>query len=366
MNKNDKFQDKKGIPPLRARFLELAEQRRLAVNTRKAYLHWIREFIKYHNPRSPSDLGGEEVGAYLTFLVSKRHVSASTQHLAFNAVLFFFRYVLDKELGQLPQIPRALRRIKHNNALTRAEFSSLLAHIPTDLKLVFLVMYGCGLRITETANLKMRDVLWDEDLIVVRHTKGRSDRAVRIPKALKGDLRAHVHGRRSWQFAVLQRRFPRLSLAEVDRMLSSHWEEEFLFVGSRAYFDEKMKRICQKAISSASLQRVFKTAKIAAKISKRATPHSLRYSFATEAIAAGNNIAELQLTLGHRDANTTAKYVDVSRTIRQVTSPLDTLGISFEESSPSDSSPSREVATTVERSWLKAILRGMSRFLLRH
>ncbi len=337
------------VPPLRRRFNEVAEQRRLAQNTRKAYAHWIAEFVRFFHPRNPESLREEDLAAFITYLVNRRAVSSSTQHLAFNAVIFFFRYVVGRKIGKVPHIPRALRRNRKNYALTEDEVRAVVSQVAKKEQLLFLLMYGCGLRISEACRLVMKDIAINDELIYIREAKSGSDRAIRVPGTLLDPLQQQMQLRWSEEFERIRRLRPTLPTYDVERTLKSFWDKEYLFVSQRGYYDEQQRRTRRCAISPSRLQKSFKVACALAGIRKMATPHALRYSYASNASYKGSNLAELQLALGHKDPNTTARYIDCTKVVRSIPSPLDSLFAASDFTSEMEcprTSPSKDFAVT--------------------
>ena len=163
------------IPNPKLRFMEQCREvmrfRRLALRSEQAYLEWIKRFIFFHDKRHPKDMGKAEVQAFLTHLAAQRNVSAGTQNQALNALVFLYRHMLVRDLGILDGVVRARRSQKLPVVLSKAEVSRLLAAVPDKHRLFFQFLYGTGLRLMEALRLRVKDVDFERNQIIVRGGK---------------------------------------------------------------------------------------------------------------------------------------------------------------------------------------------------
>jgi integron integrase len=159
--------------------------------TEQSYVGWIRRYILFHNKQHPKDMGGAEVGVFLTHLAVERHVSASTQNQAFSALLFLYRNVLNQELGVLDAV-RAKRSNYLPTVLTKGEVRSVLDNISRVQGLVIRVLYGSGLRLSEGLSLRIKDIDFAQRQIVARDTKGNESRVTMLPDSLIEPLQEHL------------------------------------------------------------------------------------------------------------------------------------------------------------------------------
>jgi integron integrase len=330
----------KGPPPSPAACHAVTERMRRTIRerhysrrTEKSYAGWARRFFAYHRYADPARLGAPEVRAYLTHLAVRRHVSASTQNQAFSALLFLFRDVLGRKLEELDDTPRAKGPVRLPVILSRAEVRAVTARLPGRLWLVGSLMYGAGLRLQECLALRFKDVDFDRRVLVVRNGKGRKDRETVFPRALLEPLRRHlarVRAEHAKEIAdgrggvtlpeALGRKYPRAA-----------WELgwQWVFPAARDYVDSENGTLLRHHLHATAVQRAFHTAVKEAGLTKAATSHSLRHSFATHLLEAGYDIRTVQELLGHRDLNTTMIYTHVTTVGgKGVRSPLDT---DFEE-----------------------------------
>ncbi len=296
--------------------------------TEKAYVAWVRRYVRFHGTRHPLDLGEAEVSAFLTYLAVERKVSASTQNQALSAILFLYRKVLKIELGWLGDLVHARRPARLPVVLTRSEVAAVLEQLHGTPWLMASLLYGAGLRVLECARLRVKDVDFERREIVVRDGKGRKDRVTLLPDSLRVPLGEHLEQvRRQHQSdlsrgrggvelpTALERKYPRSAW---------QWGWQWIFPATRFYGDPLTGRRRRHHLHESVLQKAIKTAVPAAGISKPATCHTLRHSFATHLLEDGYDIRTIQELLGHRDVSTTMIYTHVlNRGGRGVRSPLD-------------------------------------------
>ena len=178
---------------------KLLDQVRKAIRTRhyspkteESYVHWIKRFIFFHNKRHPVEMSEKEIAQFLSSLASELHVSASTQNQALNAVLFLYRDVLRKEIGYVDGVVRAKRPHRLPVVLTRQEVKSILGILDHSDWLMVMLLYGAGLRLMECLQLRVKDIDFTSNQIVVRAGKGDKDRHTMLPAAVKEPLAKHL------------------------------------------------------------------------------------------------------------------------------------------------------------------------------
>jgi len=179
-------------PKLLDRVRQAIHVRHYSRRTEEAYVHWIKGFIAFHGKVHPASLRVEDVSAFLSWLAEQRRVSASTQNQALSAVLFLYRDVLRIQLGALPPVVRARTPDRLPVVLSREEVTSLLRHLFGPLHLIATLLYGAGLRLEECLELRVKDIDFERDQIVVRQGKGRKDRVTMLPELAKEPLRLHL------------------------------------------------------------------------------------------------------------------------------------------------------------------------------
>lgn len=307
---------------------EAMRARHYSRRTEKAYVSWVRRYVLFHGKRHPAELGEEEIVRFLSHLASRGRVSASTQNQALSALLFLYRAVLGTELDELSGIVRPRRPVRVPVVLTRAEAKALLRELHGVYWLVASVLYGGGLRLREALRLRVKDVDFGRNEIIVRDGKGRKDRVTVLPRTLKEALAAHLrrvrlrhavdlkNGRGGVELPyAIGRKYPNAA---------GEWGWQWVFPASRFYFSEEDRVFRRHHLHASAVQREVKAAVRRAGIVKPATCHTLRHSFATHLLESGQDIRTIQELLGHKDLSTTMVYTHVlNRGGLGVRSPLD-------------------------------------------
>lgn len=323
------------LPPLRSvKVLDQLRERirylHYSIRTERAYVHWVRAYIRFHGLHHPATLGGADVESFLSWLASARNVSGSTHRQALAALLFFYRKVLGMDLPWMNEIgrPRPTRRVPV--VLTPEEVARILDALEGEHRLVAQLLYGTGMRISEGLQLRVKDVDFDHATIIVREGKGSKDRALMLPQCLIAPLREQlVRDKLLWsadQAAgrggvampnALERKYPRAGYS---------WPWFWVFPQRALSVDPRSGVVRRHHLYDQTFQRAFKRAVENARIAKLATPHTLRHSFATALLRSGYDIRTVQELLGHSDVATTMIYTHVLKVGGAgVRSPMDAL-----------------------------------------
>ncbi|MGH8054816.1 MAG: integron integrase [Stenotrophomonas sp.] len=325
-----------GVTPTKTpRLLDLVRQqirvRHYSLRTEQAYVAWIRRFVLANGKRHPSTMGAEEVGAFLTQLAVVGNVAAATQNQALSALLFLYRIVLGVELPWMEDVVRAKRPRRLPVVLSPDEVARLFAAMPEAITATMVqLLYGTGMRLMECLRLRIKDVDFARTEICVRSGKGNKDRRVPLPIS----LRERLLRQREW--ALLQHAsdlakdmghvYLPHALARKYPNADTEPGWQYLFPSTRVSTDPRTRRIGRHHVSEEMLQRAIKTARAGAGITKPATCHTLRHSFATHLLEAGHDIRTVQELLGHKDVATTQIYTHVlGRGAGGLLSPLDRL-----------------------------------------
>ncbi len=300
--------------------------------TETAYVRWILRFIRFHGVRHPQGMGANEITAFLSGLAVRERLSASTQNQALAALLFLYRHVLGIELPWVDDIVRAKTPTRLPVVLTREEVRAILARMEGTPRLMALVLYGAGLRLLECCGLRVKDVDFGAGEIAVRGGKGGRDRRTMLPQAVREPLKRHLAVVRDQHERDLRRGAGWVALPDaLDRKYRAagrQWGWQWVFPATRYYRDSTSGQLRRHHFHESALQRAFRDAVLTAGISKPATPHTLRHSFATHVLEDGYDIRTVQELLGHRDVATTMIYTHVlNRGGRGVRSPIDRPGI---------------------------------------
>jgi integron integrase len=299
-----------------------------SLRTEQAYVGWIRRFILDSGKRHPLEMGGAEVEAFLTRLATEGEVAAGTQNQALSALLFLYREVLRVDLPWMSSVVRARRPRRVPTVLSRDEVTRLFAVMDGRTELIARLLYGTGMRLMEGLRLRVKDVDFARNEIIIRDGKGGKDRRTVLPRSLAERLRAeiervrtlHAHevaagGGTVWLPHALERKY-----RNATRALG--WQ--YVFPAARRSRDPRSGAMRRHHIDDAVFTRAMKTAVGRAAIVKPASAHTLRHSFATHMIEAGYDIRTVQELLGHADVATTQIYTHVlNRGPGGVLSPLD-------------------------------------------
>ena len=319
-------------PRLLDRVRAATRARHYSLRTEKAYVHWMRRYILFHGKRHPMEMGGPEVTRFLTSLAVDGHVAGSTQNQALSALLFLYREVLGQELPWLDNVVRAKRTARLPVVLTRDEVRAVIRQLRGIHRLMAILLYGAGLRLLESARLRVKDVDFARNQLMVRGGKGDKDRATPLPGVVIADLTAHLEVVKRQHDSDLQHgagwvELP-WALARKYPNAGREWAWQWVFPATRIYVDRETGQRRRHHLHESALQRAVKDAVRRAGIPKRATCHTLRHSFATHLLEAGRDIRTVQELLGHRDVSTTQIYTHVlNQGPAGVRSPADQLDL---------------------------------------
>jgi integron integrase len=302
--------------------------RHRSLSTEKTYLIWLRNFRGFVGEKRPHQLEGRDLQDFLSHLAVDKKVSASTQNQALNAIIFLYRHVLDKNIDQELSAVRAKQRRHLPVVLTLREIKNIFDHLSGTLKLMAMVIYGGGLRLHECLQLRIKDIDVEQNMVIVRAGKGDKDRRTVLPETLKDDLIRHLSEIRSvydqdrkdgiegvWLPGALEKKYPNAG---------KEWGWFWLFPSKLLSIDPRSNTIRRHHVHPALLQKAFKIAVGKAGITKQASVHTLRHSFATHLLETGYDIRIIQELLGHHNLQTTMIYTHVaSKNVLGVRSPLD-------------------------------------------
>lgn len=302
--------------------------------TEQAYWHWTRQFVLWSGKRHPLEMGAPEIGAFLSHLATDRDVSASTQRQALAALLFLYREVLQVELPWVDSIVRAKQPHHLPVVLTRDEVARLWLQIPeANIRgLVLRLLYGTGMRLLEGLRLRMQDVDLAGSSITVRGGKGQKDRAVMLPRSLAQQLAGVMEARRALHQVDLAAgradvELPHALHAKYPRAGQDiRWQ--WVFATDHYATCPTTGVVRRHHLHEDGIQRLMASAVRKAGVMKRATPHTLRHSFATHLLQDGYDIRTIQELLGHKDVETTMIYTHVLPAKQGgmcVRSPLDSI-----------------------------------------
>jgi integron integrase len=311
------------------RVRDAVRARHLSRQTEQAYAAWTRRFVEKEGSQLDA-LGEAQIGRFLTSLATEGGVSASTQNQALNALLFLFRQVLGRQIGFVEGVVRAKKPHRLPVVLSRPEAARILAQMEGTPRLMATLLYGAGLRVLECCRLRVKDVDFAQNHIVVRAGKGDKDRHTMLPNSIRDALLEHLLSARRQHEDDLRRGLGRVALPDALARkypnAQTEWGWHWVFPATSHYTDVLTGERRRHHLHESVLQRAFKEARLRAGIAKPASCHTLRHSFATHLLEDGYDIRTVQELLGHRDVSTTMIYTHVlNRGGRGVLSPADKL-----------------------------------------
>jgi len=292
-------------------------------------MYWLRDFYRFLRSQSPYLLDRGHVKNFLTYLAVERNVAPSTQNQALNALLFFFRHVLEKDLGDISDAVRAKKRRRLPIVLTMEETTRLFSHLDGIHLLMAKIIYGGGLRLKECVKLRIKDIDFDRHCVRV-FGKGDKERETLLAESIKDALQSHIKAIRNLYEIdrnndtagvelpyALERKYPNAG---------KEWNWQWLFPSGGLSVDPRSGIVRRHHVHPGNLQKHLKKAVLQSGITKRVSAHTLRHSFATHLLESGYDIRTIQDLLGHASLKTTMVYTHVAAKNKMgVKSPLDLL-----------------------------------------
>ncbi|WP_370280587.1 integron integrase [Pontibacterium sp.] len=319
--------------PFLSRIRSEIRLREYSIRTEKAYLFWVRQFIYFHGKQHPADLPPEAVTQFLTWIAEERHVAANTQKVALNALVFMYRHVLKRDLGNLG-FKLATKQRQLPTVLHPEEVALLLSGLRGVHRTIFELLYGSGLRITECLRLRVKDIDLKGLSLTVRDGKGKKDRQTILSpklvpaleslteKAIELQSRDNAIGVGPSMPVALGRKFP-----------SAYKEPAWMFIFPSTTLSPHPHsgELCRHHLHQSSPRKALRRAVLNSQIHKRVTCHTFRHSFATHLLQSGRDLRTVQELLGHNDVKTTQIYTHViGQHYAGTQSPLDRLSLNTE------------------------------------
>ena len=314
-------------PKLLDQVRNLMRLKHLSYKTERAYISYIREYILFHNKKHPTDMGVNEIREYLTHLAVEKNVAASTQNVAFNALLFLYKQVLGIELPHIEGVFRAQKPKRLPAVFTPAEAKAIIAELDGATRLIVSLLYGCGMRLTEVLRLRVKDIDFEIRQITVRDGKGFKDRCTILPESMIEELKTHLKKVRFQHDEDLKRGFGAVWLPFALNRKYPNADKEFawqyVFPSTKISPTREDGKLRRHHTAESTVQEAVKRAIRRIGINKHASCHTFRHSFATHLLENQYDIRTVQELLGHKDVRTTQIYTHVLKNKSFVKSPLD-------------------------------------------
>ena len=304
------------------------QARHYSKRTEQAYGHWVATFLHFHQGRQPAEMAEPEINAFLTHLAVKEKVSASTQNQALAALLFLYRQVIGRNVGDLGEVIRARKPERLPVVMTREEVKVVLGNLTGEKWLIAAILYGAGLRLMECLRLRVQDIDFSRNEILVRDGKGAKDRITMLPESVKASLQDHLKKAKAVHQRDVTDGWGRVLMPNaLDRKYPNaprDWRWQWVFPQEHRWINLQTKEQGRHHLDESLVQKAVREAVVMAGLTKRATCHTFRHSFATHLLENGSDIRTVQELLGHRDVKTTMIYTHVlHRGPAGVRSPLD-------------------------------------------
>lgn len=301
-----------------------------SIRTEQAYTDWVRRFILHFGKKHPREMGAAEVEQFLTHLAVQGRVAAATQNQARCALLFLYREVLAMELPWLDNVEHAKTPKRLPVVLNRDEVQAILSRLTGTHWLIASLLYGTGMRIMECLRLRVQDIDFKRCEILIRNGKGFKDRVTMLPVSVAAALQAHLVKVRGLHEGDLAQGYGAVYMPNaLDRKYpngAKEWLWQYVFPAAKLSTDPRTDVVRRHHIQEQGVQRAVKQTVRDAGLTKAATPHTFRHSFATHLLEGGYDIRTVQELLGHADVSTTMIYTHVlNKGGKGVLSPLDQL-----------------------------------------
>ena len=310
---------------LRDQFADWMRAKNYRPATIRAYVGCVLDFVMFCGKRDPRTLGAAEVQRFLTMLAARRDVAWKTQNQNLCALVRFYDGFLGQPLGDIGRFQAASRPAVLPTVFSRDEVRRVLLAMQGVTRLCGQLQYGCGLRVGEVVRLRVKDVDFDRGTVAVLDSKGGKHRQVPLPESVRPALREHLERiRLHWQqdggWCVALPNAYGVKNPGAER----EWSWQYVFPSRTLGPDPKDGRLKRHHIFPETVQQAVKRALGIAGITKKASTHTFRHSYATHLLESGVAIYDVQALLGHSRVETTMIYNHVACPIeRRIKSPLD-------------------------------------------
>ena len=301
-----------------------------SIRTEQVYLAWVKRYILYHNKQHPKNMGKTEIESFLTHLAIDRNVSPTTQNQAFNAILFLYEQVLLISLkNENIQALRAIEKKHIPSVLTIDEVKEVISNTTGIYQIMLKLMYGCGLRMSEVLNIRIKDIDFGFDKLYIWDSKSQKDRTLPLPMKIKDELKVQVQKVKDIHAKDLKDGFGIVNLPhQLEKKYPNAKYEtmwQYTFPMNKISIDPRSGILKRHHILNVTFSRNIKRAVSKCNIDKRVSAHTFRHSYATHLLQNGTDIRSIQELLGHKSIETTMIYTHIIKELNQneIKSPLD-------------------------------------------
>ena len=315
-------------PKLLVQLKERIRAKHYSIRTEESYTYWVKYFVKFHNYKHPAQMSAPQVQEFLNHLAVSKNVSASTQNQALNAINFLYKEILEQPFGKMDNLTWAKSSRRLPVVLSPEEVRNLLNHLQGNLRLMAEILYESGLRLMECIRLRVKDIDFNLNQIMVRFGKGAKDRITLLPAKIVEPLKNQIAKVQSLHQQDLRDGFGNVylpfALAEKFPNANKEFGWQYLFPATKISTDPRTKIKRRHHILEDVLQKQIKLSALKIGIRKHVTCHTLRHSFATHLLQSGYDIRTVQELPGHKNVKTTMIYTHVlNKGALAVKSPLD-------------------------------------------
>jgi integron integrase len=303
--------------------------KQFSLRTEKAYIDWIKRFIRFNEKQHPDNMGEKEVERFLTHLAVKKEVSPATQNQALCALVFLYRHVVERELVDM-KFGYTKKEKRIPTVISPKEVEAILFHLPSLHCLIASILFGCGLRINEALALRIKDINFEDNTVFIFRGKGKKDRYSILPLTLKEPLKKQIGKAKRIHERDLSEGYGKASVPKALHrkykyaMQDTAWQ--YIFPSTSRCRHPYDGYICRHHLHETAFRKALRKAVLLSNVNKRVTSHTFRHSFATEMLKSSTDIRTLQELMGHSDIRTTEIYTHVvGDKFAGSTSPLDRL-----------------------------------------
>ncbi|MCZ7604077.1 MAG: integron integrase [Melioribacteraceae bacterium] len=303
------------------------QSERYSISTIELYTRWIKNFIIFHNKQHPKKLDKSHIEKYLTYLAVEKKVAQSTQNQALCAIVYLYKHVLEQNFGWLEDVKRATKKKKLPVVFSKDEARKVIENTKGDIRLIVSLLYGSGLRLSEALNLRIKDLDFELESIMIRESKGEKDRSTVLAQSIIPQLKEKVREVKKLHTIDLRNGNGKTLLPFALHKKYPHASQEFgwqyVFPANKFIYDKERKLKYRYHIHPSTVQKEIRKAIKKAGINKPASSHTFRHSFATHLLQSGDDVRKIQELLGHKSLRTTMIYTHITDNLYGVKSPLD-------------------------------------------